>query len=91
MSHVINYHGLEISMDEIAAFCHRWKLADIDVLITFAPDASRRFYDLVIMRDELEKMFGRSVDLVEKRLVESSENSIRRRHVSNHMETIFVA
>ena len=108
MSQLINYHGLEISRDRIADFCHRWKItefalfgsvlrddfrpdSDIDVLVTFAPDASWRFYDLLIMKEELEVMFGRPVDLVEKRLIECSENYIRRMHILNHMETIYVA
>jgi predicted nucleotidyltransferase len=65
--------------------------SDIDVLVTFAPDASWRFYDLVSMKEELETMFGRPVDLVEKRLVECSENYIRRKHILEHMETIYVA
>jgi predicted nucleotidyltransferase len=65
--------------------------SDIDVLVTFAPDASRRFYDLLNMKEELEVMFGRPVDLVEKRLVECSENYIRRKHILNHMEAIYVA
>ena len=65
--------------------------SDIDVLVTFAPGASWRFYDLISMREELESMFGRPVDLVEKRLVERSENYIRRKHILNHLETIYVA
>jgi predicted nucleotidyltransferase len=65
--------------------------SDIDVIVTFAPDASWRFYNLISMKEELEAMFGRPVDLVEKRLVECSENYIRRRHIFNHMETIYVA
>jgi uncharacterized protein len=100
MSQVINYHGLAISKDKIAEFCHRWKItglalfgsilrddfrpdSDVDVLVTFAPDAHWRFYDLLSMKEELEAMFGRQVDLVEKRLVESSENYIRREHILN--------
>ena len=65
--------------------------SDVDVLVTFATDASWRFYDLLIMKEELEVMFGRPVNLVEKRLVECSENYIRRKHILNHMETIYVA
>jgi uncharacterized protein len=65
--------------------------SDIDVLVTFAPDASWRFYDLVTMKEELEAIFGRSADLIEKRLVECSENYIRRKHILDHMETIYVA
>jgi predicted nucleotidyltransferase len=65
--------------------------SDIDVLVTFAPDSTRRFYDLIDMKEELESMLARKVDLVEKRLVESSENYIRRRHILSHAETIYVA
>jgi uncharacterized protein len=65
--------------------------SDIDVLVAFTTDAAWRFYDLLSMKEELETMFGRSVDLVEKRLVESSENYIRRKHILNHRETIYVA
>lgn len=65
--------------------------SDIDVLVTFAPDAAWRFYDLIDMREELERIFGRSVDLVERRLVETSENYIRRKHILSNLETIYVA
>ena len=65
--------------------------SDIDVLVTFAPDAAWRLDDLLDMKEELEAMFGRRVDLVEKRLVESSENYIRRKHILSHLETIYVA
>jgi predicted nucleotidyltransferase len=65
--------------------------SDIDVLVTFAPDSTRRFYDLIDMKEELESMLARKVDLVEKRLVESSENYIRRRHILSQAETIYVA
>ncbi len=65
--------------------------SDIDVLVSFAPDAAWRFYDLMDMKEELEAIFGRRVDLVEKRLVENSENYIRRKHILGNMETIYVA
>ena len=65
--------------------------SDIDVLVPFAPDVVWRFYDLVSMKEALETIFGRSVDLVEKRLVEHSENNIRREHMLNHLETVYVA
>jgi uncharacterized protein len=31
------------------------------------------------------------VDLVEKRLIESSPNYIRRKHILNNLETVYVA
>jgi len=65
--------------------------SDIDMLVTFAPDAVWKLDDLLTMKEELETMFERGVDLIEKRLVESSENYIRRKHILTHMETIYVA
>ncbi len=37
---------------------------DVDVLVTFAEDAQVSLYDLVDMKEELDQVFGRSVDLV---------------------------
>ena len=41
--------------------------SDVDVLVTFAPDAPWTLWDLSRMRSELESLFGREVDLVEKK------------------------
>lgn len=41
--------------------------SDIDVLVSFEPGAPWSLWDLSRMRDELEEIFGRSVDLVEKK------------------------
>lgn len=64
--------------------------SDVDVLVTFSPGTQWRFYHLLDMKDELEAIFGRPVDVVEKRLVEHSENYIRRRHILENMETVYV-
>lgn len=40
--------------------------SDIDVLVSFQSDAECSLFDLVEMTDELEAIFGRKVDLVEK-------------------------
>lgn len=65
--------------------------SDVDVLVTFAPEARWGYSDLIDMKEELEAIFGRGVDLVERRLVETSENYIRRRHILTHLKTIYVA
>lgn len=65
--------------------------SDVDLLVTFAPDVSWRFDDLLDMKEELEEFFGRPVDLIERRLVETSENYIRRRHILSHLEPLYVA
>ncbi len=40
--------------------------SDVDVMITMEPDAQISLFDLAGMQVELETLFGRSVDLVEK-------------------------
>ena len=65
--------------------------SDVDVLVSFTPGVSWRFDDYLAMKEELEGLFGRAVDLVERRLVETSENYIRRKHILSHLEPLYVA
>ncbi|HPC00313.1 MAG TPA: nucleotidyltransferase domain-containing protein [Syntrophales bacterium] len=65
--------------------------SDVDVMVVFEADTPRGLEDLQEMRAELEGLFGRKVDLVEKRLIEQSENYIRRRHILNNLENLYVA
>ena len=65
--------------------------SEVDVLVTFAPDARCGLFDLVHMQDELEGIFGRRMDLVEKAAVVNSGNYIRRRHILKSLEPICVA
>src|SRR5436305_10157721 len=55
--------------------------SDIDVLVTFAPDAEWSLFDKVDMLDELKAIFGRDVDLVSRRAIERSHNPLRRRAI----------
>jgi predicted nucleotidyltransferase len=65
--------------------------SDVDVLVTFSPDSDWGVEHLLDMKEELESLFGRAVDLVEKRLVEESRNYIRRKHILSHMEAVYAA
>jgi len=65
--------------------------SDIDVLVTFEAQARWSLMDVVEMQDELERVLGRKVDLVERRAIEQSENYIRRRHILNSAEPVYVA
>ncbi|MBZ0320350.1 MAG: nucleotidyltransferase domain-containing protein [Anaerolineae bacterium] len=65
--------------------------SDIDVLVTFAPDAQWTLLDIAEMRDELSHLFGRSIDLVERRAVERSQNVIRRKAILGTAEVIYAA
>jgi len=65
--------------------------SDVDVLVTFSSDSDWGVEHLLDMKEELEALFGRAVDLVEKRLVEESRNYIRRKHILSHMEAVYAA
>ena len=65
--------------------------SDIDVLVTFEEAAKHTLFDLVHMQDELKQMFGRDVDIVSRRGIESSRNYIRRDAILNSAEAIYAA
>lgn len=62
--------------------------SDIDVLVTFKPDCHYSFYDIMAIQEDLEDMFDRPVDLVEK---QSLKNPFRRHTILNTMEVIYAA
>ena len=64
---------------------------DVDVLVTFAPDARWSLFDAAAMEEELEHVFGRPVDLVTRRAVENSHNWIRKRAILEAAEPVYVA
>jgi predicted nucleotidyltransferase len=65
--------------------------SDVDVLVTFEQGVSWEFQQQLEMTRELESLFQRKVDLVERRLVEESKNYIRRKHILSNLERIYVA
>lgn len=65
--------------------------SDVDVLVTFAPQAHVTLFDMVHMQEELKAIFGREVDLVSKRGVENSRNYIRRKNILDSAQVIHVA
>ncbi|OHB68330.1 MAG: hypothetical protein A2Y77_07550 [Planctomycetes bacterium RBG_13_62_9] len=65
--------------------------SDVDVLVDFEEGAGPGLFDFVGIQDELSEILGRRVDLVERQAVERSENYIRRRHILDSAETVYVA
>jgi uncharacterized protein len=65
--------------------------SDVDVLVTFAPDAKRGLLALATMKYELEDLLGREVDLVSKPAIEVSHNWIRRNEILGTTQVIYVA
>ena len=65
--------------------------SDVDVLVSFEAGTRHNLFDLVTMQDELQVILGREVDLVKREAVEQSENYIRRRHILQSEEPVYVA
>ncbi len=62
--------------------------SDVDVLVSFSPDAPWHLMHLVEMREELERIFGREVDLAEKSAL---RNPFRKREILTTMQTLYAA
>jgi uncharacterized protein len=62
--------------------------SDVDVLVTFEPDAPWTLWDLSRMRAELKELFGREVDLIEKK---GLRNPFRRRAILADQRVIYAA
>jgi uncharacterized protein len=98
---------IDLPMEQIIAFCQRWKItefalfgsvlredfgpdSDIDVLVSFAPDADL-FADRGKMREELESVLGRAVDVVYRRVIEHDRNYIIRKAILRSAQVIYAA
>ena len=60
--------------------------SDVDVLVSFTPEATWSYWDLVDAREELRGVFGREVDLVEER---SLHNPFRRRSILRDKRVLY--
>jgi len=63
--------------------------SDVDFLVTFAPRSRNNLAAFVDLKEALEALLGRSVDLVEREAVEASRNYIRRRRILEEAEAIY--
>jgi uncharacterized protein len=98
--------AIALPQAEIAQFCQRWNVqefylfgsvlrddfrsdSDIDVMVQFAPEAHWGF-EIVEMKQDLEKMFRRKVDFLTKSSIEKSENWIRRKEILGTARLIYV-
>ena len=62
--------------------------SDVDVLVSFEPDAPWSYFEWADMTDELKAIFGREVDLVEK---ESLLNPYRRHSILSSRQVLYAA
>ncbi len=63
--------------------------SDIDVLVTFAPEAKRGLTETLQMQDELKAMFDWEVDFIVKTALEKSQNWLRRQTILDSAQVIY--
>ena len=63
--------------------------SDVDVLVTFAHGDRHSLLDEAQMEMELEAIFDRKVDLVDRAAMEQSGNEIRKRSILESAQTIY--
>ena len=65
--------------------------SDVDVLVTFAETSHWTLFDMVDMKEELEAIFERNVDLLTRRGVEQSHNRFRKHAILSSAVELDVA
>ncbi len=68
---------LNVSYRDIKNVCQRWKISvlrddfdqesDVDILVVFQPQHGWSLFDLMDLQFELETLFNRSVDILQKK------------------------
>jgi uncharacterized protein len=98
---------LPVDEAQLEAFCRQWKITklelfgsmlvepsraqDIDLLVTFAPDARWGLFEHEHMQNELSGLLGRSVELISRSAVEASGNALRRNAILSSVVPVYVA
>ena len=65
--------------------------SDVDMLVSFHPEARHTLFDMVRMQTELKEILGRDVDLVSRRGVERSRNYLRKNAIIESAEVVYEA
>ena len=63
--------------------------SDADFLVTFEPATRNDLAAFADLKEALEKLLERPVDLVEREALEASRNFIRRRAILKEAETVY--
>lgn len=62
--------------------------SDVDVLVSFGPEAHPSLLELVELREDLKDLFGREVDLIERA---GLRNPFRRRAILSTAEVVYAS
>jgi predicted nucleotidyltransferase len=63
--------------------------SDIDLLVSFAPQSNWSLFDHLKMKLELKELFGREVDLITRRSLEQSRNTLLRSEILNSARVVY--
>jgi predicted nucleotidyltransferase len=65
--------------------------SDLDVLVTFAPEADWSLFDHGRMEEALSQLLNRESDLLSRQAVERSHNKLRRQEILNTAQVLYVS
>ena len=65
--------------------------SDLDVLVTFTPEADWGLFDHLRMQEELSQRLNRKIDLLSRNAVEQSHNKPRRQEILSSAQTVYVS
>ncbi|PZD71534.1 hypothetical protein C1752_06154 [Acaryochloris thomasi RCC1774] len=63
--------------------------SDIDVMVSFHPDAHPKFSTLDQMETELRSIFHRDIDLVTRQGIQTSRNYLRRQEILSSAQVVY--
>lgn len=63
--------------------------SDADFLVSFEQGRESDFVAFADFKDAMEKLLGRSVDLVDRKAIEGSRNFIRRRRILEEAQPLY--
>ncbi|MGI0482337.1 hypothetical protein ACN4EE_16325 [Geminocystis sp. CENA526] len=58
--------------------------------MTYSPLAHRGLLEKIILKEKLEKMFDRTVDLVSKKAIENNSNWLKKEEILNSAKVIYL-
>ena len=65
--------------------------SDLDFLVTFAPEADWSLFDHLRMKEELQQLLKRDIDLLSRDAVEQSHNEPRRQAILTTAQVVYVS
>lgn len=65
--------------------------SDVDLLVKFHENSEHSLFDMVKMKDELQQLLGTNVDIVSRRAIEMSRNTIRKKAILESAEVVYGA